>query len=63
MDKLQFGIEHSRLLVAFLAAREDWVKGALAPVMRNPRFRIASSSPPTSSRKAAADLSDALLGS
>lgn len=62
MDQLAFGIEHSRLLVAFLALDEPQARAALEPVLRYPKFRLATVAGLDQFAKAAADLADALLG-
>jgi len=62
MDKLKYGIDHSRLLVAFLAAGEAQARETLEPVLRYPRFRLAIVKGLDQFAQAAADLADAVLG-
>jgi hypothetical protein len=62
MDKLKYGTDHSRLLVAFLAAGEAYSKKVLEPVLRYPRFRLAIVHGLDQFARAAADLAGAVLG-
>lgn len=62
MDKLKFAIDHSRLLVAFLAVADTHARQVLAPVLRQARFRLVIVQGLDQFARAAADLADALLG-
>ena len=62
MDKLKYGIDHSRLLVAFLAAGAAQTKKTLASVLRYPRFRLVVVHSLDQFARSAADLADAILG-
>ena len=61
MEKLTYGIEHSRLLVAFLAAPDADARKALEPVLRYPKLRLAVVKRLDDFGGAAADLADAVL--
>jgi hypothetical protein len=62
MDALRFGIDKSRLLVAFLALPGKDVPATLAPILGLPRFRLVRVASFSDFGRAAADLSDALFG-
>lgn len=62
LETLQLAADRSRLLVAFLAASEDACRSALAPLAKQPRFRLALVKSFDGFARAAADLSDALFG-
>jgi hypothetical protein len=62
MEKVMYGAEHSRALVAFLAVDAKSAREALAPALRVPRFRLALVQGFDRFAEAAADLARALLG-
>jgi hypothetical protein len=62
MEQLQFAADRSRLLVAFLAADEAQCRKALAPVAKQPRFRLTIVRSLADFGRAASALSDALFG-
>ena len=63
MDALSFGIDKSRLLVAFLALPDpESGRKLLAPALASPRFRLVPVTSLNNFGRAAADLSDALFG-
>ena len=63
MDALSFGIDKSRLLVAFLALPDpESGRKLLAPALASPRFRLVPVTSLNDFGRAAADLSDALFG-
>ncbi|HSB60744.1 MAG TPA: M48 family metalloprotease [Vicinamibacteria bacterium] len=62
MEKLCFGADRSRLLVAFLAAPEKQAREVLAPALRQDRFRLVLVRGLDQFARAAAGLADALLG-
>jgi len=61
MDALAYGVERSRLLVAFLAADRMRSEKILAPVLGRPKFRLATVKSLDGFAAAAAELADALL--
>jgi len=61
MDALAYGIEHSRLLVAFLAADRASCAKVLAPVLGRPKFKLATVKSLDGFAAAAAELADALI--
>lgn len=63
MDALKYGVSRSRAFVALLSVDEDHAREALAPVMADPRFRLAIVGDARQFGAAAAALSRALLGS
>jgi len=62
MDALRFSCERSSLLVAFLAAQGDSTRKTLAPILGDPRFRLALVTSLNDFARAAADLAEALIG-
>ncbi len=62
METLQFAADRSRLLVAFLAANEGQCRKTLAPVLKQPRFRLTIVKSLADFGRAASALSDPLFG-
>lgn len=62
LEALRYGIDKSRLLVAFLALEGKGAPAALAPLLALPRFRLVRVGSFSDFGRAAADLADALFG-
>jgi hypothetical protein len=62
MDKVMYAAEHSRVLVAFLAAPDPQARQTLARALSVPRFKLAVVKGFDQFAEAAADLARALLG-